>query len=386
VTHWSDQVTAQNGYFSSTIYFEAMMANDKKIANELYGDGAAYEKPRDNIVEFLTTKGNTRNIHVIVLEGFINPALLTKVNFSMPPFDKEFSNLVKGKESALISPVFGGYTAQAEFEILCGVPALHKYSSIEFNSFTNNPTFCMPGMLQQAGYRTVVSNGYKPNFFNEANAYQGVGFGEVYFPRQYAPSRSTYLSLVDDTQYIFDGDLFNQNIDFLKKHLAEGEHKPILNYVLGVYGHLPFKLDQKRHPLLIKATVKNRKVSDELDRVSNQIYYRSQALAVYLNELIEMDPHSLIIVTGDHLPRLDGTEFYKKLGWRHDIEDAIHQPPSFFIVDGKMVAKDTMHQYDVINTVFDYMTNNEYCKAHECKRSNEALDHQYNMIMARALR
>lgn len=356
ITQWSDQNTAQNGYFSSTVYFEAKMASDKRTAYALYGDGSAYEKTRDEIAQFLAGKGNTHNIHIIVLEGFINPKWLSKVNFSSPIFDKQFADLINNKESALISPVFGGYTAQAEFEVLCGVPALHKYSSIEFNSFTSNPTFCLPGILQQTGYRAVVSNGYKPNFFNEANAYEGVGFGEVYFPRQYAPSRNTYLSLVDSTQYIFDGDLFNQNIEFVKKHLSEKNNKPILNYVLGVYGHLPFKLDEKRHPLLIKATLNNRKISDELDRVSNQIHYRSQALAIYLKELIEIDPHSLIIVTGDHLPRLGGTEFYKNLNWRNNIEDAIHQPSSFFIVDGNVVQKNTMHQYEVINLIFDRLT------------------------------
>jgi hypothetical protein len=383
---WSDQNTAQNGYFTTLLYFEAMMIQQQALAAEVYGYVVEYEKSQTQLSQFLKEKNNSRNIHVIVLESFFNPKLLTKVNYSDSVYAKEFSTLLNGHESAVISPVFGGGTAQAEFEVLCGVPALHKYNSIEFNSFTGASVYCIPTLLKAIGYRVVASNSYKPNFFNAVNAYKGVGFGETYFPQQYAPQSNTYLSLVDKEKYIFDGDLFEQNLDFVKDHINAKDHKPLFNYMLGMYGHMPFTMDEKRHPLHLKAMVNTKPLNDEYQRATNQIFYRSQALAVYLDKLIKLDPNSLIIVLGDHLPELGGTEFYKKMGFRNNDEDNVHKPSAFYIINGQFVKKEETHQYDLMMLMLDYLTDNKYCKTYPCQRPRETLEYQYNMDMARSLK
>jgi phosphoglycerol transferase MdoB-like AlkP superfamily enzyme len=386
---WSDQNTAQNGYLTSLLYFEGMMANSKSIAKEIYGDGVAYEKSQEQLTQFLKEKSRARNIHIIVLESFFNPAFFKKIAYNAPIYAKNFSTLLGNNESSVISPVFGGHTAQAEFEILCGVPALHKYSSIEFNSFTGENVFCVPQLLKNTGYRVIASNSYKPSFFNAINAYKGIGFDEIYFPRQYTPKSNTYLSLVDNTKFIFDGDLLPQNLEFVKKHLQQDKPAPLFNYLLGVYGHFPFDMDEKRHPMRIKASDNKKMLNSEFQRAVNQIYYRSEALANYLQQLIKLDPNSLIIVMGDHVPKLDGTPFYKAMGWRsnyNDIEDGIHRPSAFYIANGQFVKKDDLHQYDMMTMMFDYLTEQQYCKAYPCQRNNELLEYQYNMDMARALK
>lgn len=383
---WSDQNTAQNGYITTLLYFEATMTQQKSLADERYGDGIEYEKSQAQLMQFLKEKGNTRNIHVILLESFFNPKLLTKVSYNNLNYAKEFSAMLNNHESAVISPVFGGGTAQAEFEVLCGVPALHKYSSIEFNSFTGENVFCIPSLLKNMGYRVVASNSYKPNFFNAVNAYKGIGFGETYFPSQYAPQSNTYLSLVDKEKYIFDGDLFAQNLAFVKAHIASKDHPPLFNYLLGMYGHMPFTLDEKRHPIRLKAYVNKKPLNDEYQRAVNQIFYRTEALADYIDKLIKIDPNSLIIIMGDHLPELGGTGFYKKMGFRNNDEDNIHKPSAFYIIDSKFIKKEDTHQYDLMTIMFDYLTNNNYCQTYPCQRTHELLEYQYDMDMARALK
>lgn len=385
-TVWSDQDTAQNGYITSLLFFDASMANSKIIANEVYGDGVEYEKSQDELIAFLKEKNQARNVHIVLLESFFNPTLFKKISYNDSVYGEKFSEMLGNNESAVISPVFGGFTAQAEFETLCGVPALHKYSSIEFNSFTGASVFCMPQLLKNTGYRVVATNGYKPSFFNTINAYKGVGFDEIYFPKQYAPKRDTYLSLVDQEKYIFDGDLFAQNLAFVKAHLEQKDAPPLFNFVLGVYGHLPFSIDEEKHPLRLKATSNRKKLDDEYHRASNQIYYRTQALATHLKQLIALDPHSLIIVMGDHVPKLAGTQFYKSMGYRNNEADNIHKPPAFFIVDGNFIKKDTLHQYDLMPFIFNYITDNQYCSKYPCQRKKDVLEYQYNMAMARALK
>lgn len=386
ITPWSDQGTAQNGYITSLLYFEAMMTNSKALANEMYGDGIEYEKSQEKLAQFLKEKNNGRNIHVIILESFFNPKLFAKISYNNIIYAKEFSDMLANRESSSISPVFGGNTAQAEFEVLCGVPALHKYSSIEFNSFTSESVFCIPRLLKSAGYRVVASNSYKPSFFNAINAYQGIGFDEIYFPKQYTPNSNTYFSLVDKAKYLFDGDLFTQNLKFVKEHIEQKNAQPIFNYVLGVYGHLPFTLDEKRHPIRLKASVNKKPLNDEFQRAANQIYYRTQALADYVAQLTKIDPDSIIIMMGDHVPKLGGIQFYSDMAYRNNEEGNIHKTPAFFVIDSQFVKKEDTHQYDMMTLMYDYITNNQYCQAYPCKRTPEELDYQYNMSMARALR
>ncbi|HHO46968.1 MAG TPA: hypothetical protein ENN06_00675 [Desulfobacteraceae bacterium] len=96
-----------------------------------------------------------------------------------------------------ISPVFGGATAQAEFELLCGVPAMRELSGVEFNVFTGADTPCLPNILGKSGYHAVATNGFRPDFFNSPNAYEGIGFDKAYYPKEYAPAMESYLSLGD---------------------------------------------------------------------------------------------------------------------------------------------------------------------------------------------
>ncbi|MFZ2726650.1 MAG: sulfatase-like hydrolase/transferase [Methylococcaceae bacterium] len=381
-TDWSDEYTAQNGYLSALFYFEAVMNKAKQEANQ-YRDNKTDENQQLQLAQFLADKSNGHNVHIIMLESFFNPKSFSKISYNHSPYHENFLNLLNQQESVVISPVFGGFTAQAEFEVLCGVPALHQYGSVEFNSFTGKPTFCLPNLL--SNYRTVATNSYKPNFFNAPNANKSMGFKEIYFPRQYASKSQTYLDLVDKTQFIFDGDLLAQNLEFVKQHKASDNPKPLLNYVLGVYGHMPFSLDETRHPLLLKARSHNKNLNAEYQRAINQIVYRTQALAYYLAQLIKLDPQSLIIVMGDHVPRLGGTGFYRNMGYRNNSHDSIHKPPAFYIINGQFIKKQELHQYDIKRVIFNYLTNNQYCEVYSCQRTKSQLTQDYHNIMARAL-
>lgn len=384
VTDWSDEYTAQNGYISAVLYFAANMSHAKTEANNIPDTDLAYEQSQAQLMQFLAEKGNHHNVHIILLESFFNPKSFSRIHYNGAPYHSEFTTLIKQQESVVISPVFGGFTAQAEFEVLCGVPALQKYNSVEFNGFTGAKTFCLPSLLQD--YRGVASNSYKPNFFNTPNADKGMGFKEIYFPQQYASNSNTYLSLVDDEKFMFDGDLFTQNLQFVKHHITTEARKPLFNYVLGVYGHMPFTINETRHPRLLKAQLHNKILNDEYQRAVNQIVYRTQALAYYLTALIKLDPHSLIIVMGDHVPRLGGTPFYQTMGYRNNSQDSIHKPPAFYIVNARFIKKQELHQYDIMNVIFNYLTDNAYCHVYSCQRSQQNLLNSYRSIMARALK
>jgi phosphoglycerol transferase MdoB-like AlkP superfamily enzyme len=172
-----------NGRFTMLLYHEAQRV--KALAETApYRNRAAYDQEGDAFAGQLSTNGAKRNVHLIMLESFLDPTLFQDAKFNRDPVHPEFKQLFGGKMGLSIAPVFGGATAQAEFEVLCGVPAFEKLSSVEFNVFTGSAVNCTPGILQRLGYRTVATNAYKPHFFNAQPAYKGMGFQEAYFPRE----------------------------------------------------------------------------------------------------------------------------------------------------------------------------------------------------------
>ncbi len=331
-----------------------------------YDDRPAYEQKREELANAIRKGGNRRNVHLIVMESFLDPTLFQKATFSRNPVHPDFSSLFGSKLGLSISPVFGGATSQAEFEVLCGIPALRKLSSIEFNVFTGAKTSCMPGVLERAGYRTVATNGYKPDFFNTQPAYKGIGFDEANFPRKHT-SLDTYLDTepVGKEGYIFDGDLLQRNLDYVTTIIKEHPEKPLLNYVLTIYGHTPHRLDPTQRPEILQ--VQSDYADEHLQRVANQYYYRTEAIARYVRDLIEVDKNSIIILISDHVPPLrNGLNTYRKLDYVDSSEDSYYYNRLLVVKDGKPQLYPTMHHYDIPDLILDYLTDGKHCKGRSC--------------------
>jgi phosphoglycerol transferase MdoB-like AlkP superfamily enzyme len=246
----------------------------------------------------------------------------------------------------------------------------------------------MPGILRQAGYSTYATNVYEPDYFNSTNAYTGIGFDKIYFPIEYGPDRDTYLSANnasnDEGWYLFDGDLFDQNLAFVARTLRENPGRPIFNYVLTMYGHEPHDIDTHRRPLVL--SMKAQQDDQQLLRAANQYWYRTQAIANYIRGLIKLDPNSLIIVMSDHLPPLDeGMKSYKNFRYLDNIDDSTHMNRIVVVEDGKVVRHKTIHHYDVHSLVFDYLTGQRYCAQNNCDLSTAERKNSYMLLISRAV-
>lgn len=393
VVTWSDVMSVENnGRLSMLGYFEAQRQSSLRKTKTYRGDQTMASQMA-TLAEGVKTNGNGRNVHLLVLESFLDPKLFSGLKFSSDPADPAYQKLVRKKEGFSISPVFGGGTAQAEFEILCGVPAFREIASVEFNAFTGHRTFCLPTILADAGYRTLASNSYKPNFFNAIPAYRGAGFEEIYFPQEYAPGMESYLKAGDTEKewYMYDGDLFQQNEEFLQSSSTPDDQRPVFNYVISIYGHLPHYMDETKRPQFIKLISEHQ--DEQLERATNQHYYRTQELARHVQALLKADPKSLIIFVSDHVPPLSyGPDTYKKLGYMKNIENSVHYNRIVIIENGKAVKYNTMHHYDIPKVVLNYLTKGRYCKENLCNfsdqnqttKDNKPLFDAYMTIMAHA--
>ncbi len=352
-----------NGYLNFMIYEEAKRNLAIKSLSEKQ---IIISKFSDNLL----SKINKKNIHLIVLESFYDPNMFEKLTFSKNPIHNDFLDIYE-KQNISNSPVYGGGTAQAEFELLTGAPALHKYSNVEFNLFTGNVIDnSLPERLNNLGYTTIATNSLTPNTFNSQKAYESLGF-----QKQYYLSGKTYLKKSKNDRFIFDGDLFNQNIQFLVEFFKKDSTKVVFNYVLGMYGHSPNTIDTKRHSEKIDVFFNKKKLDNEkFSRSINQIYYRTLSLSNYIKKLNKLSPNSLIIIISDQLPLVSNINKY---GY---YDSKLKKVPFYIINDSKPIKinEKEYHHYNITDIILNSIIEQNIT-------SNQKPEDKYDEILYQAI-
>ncbi len=334
---WSQAKTiTKNGRFSSVIYY-TIMSNKAKEKLITYKE----KKIDINALLFDDVKiKNRKNIYMVVLESFIDPRLIKDAIYSPSPLHKKMQKYLTKKEfSYTLSPIYGGGTSQAEFEVLTAIPALAAVNSIEFNTLQGNQIAGFVNMLKQNGYTPYANIATNSNYFNSKEAYKSIGFDKTVFLEE----SDGFLQQAGD-KHIFDGDVYHYNISKLKKQSLKS---PYLLYTLGMYGHFPYDRNLKLRPDVIETSYHDKRVK----RIANQFYYRTKALANYIEAILSFDPNSIIFITSDHIPPLlnKGVRYLKQE----------NENIALLLIDGKMVDINGLHYYD-IPRVIDKILNNSH--------------------------
>lgn len=291
--HWSDRLNArQNGRLAAFLYYGA---RERVLREKIDTHRASSSTPLDAL--FPGTPVNRPNIHVIVLESFLDPRQVLNARFDRSPLADELRPfMLNGTSfSSVTSPIYGGNSAQAEFELLTGVRALAQVSTVEFNVMRGGGTDGLIRRLKQQGYYAVATKASNSAYFNSALAYRSLGFDRTVYlgDRKEKPA--------DGEPILFDGDLYADNLAMLRRHRSE-RGRPIFNYVVGMYGHMPYAMKSPKRPEVIGSDYPDERIR----RIANQFYYRTQALGEYLVKLRELDPDSLVFICSDHLPPVFG--------------------------------------------------------------------------------
>jgi len=250
---------------------------------------SAAAKLLDNVTKNTTTPGNftPRNVHIVLLESFWDPALLKEAGYNRDPLAPAFRRLWKQTGfSHVMSPVYGGYTANAEFEILCGFPVIED--NVKFERQLLNDVPCLPHLLAGYGYRTLASHPNVPVFWNRINAYRRMGF-QTYWSKQ--------DFLLDDMnrEFLSDASLYRQVLEKIADPIDSKQ--ALLNYIVTYFGHWNYPLNDSRpNTITASSTV------EEVSGYANTMYYKSIELMIFLEQLQARDPDSIIVLFGDHLP------------------------------------------------------------------------------------
>jgi hypothetical protein len=110
-----------------------------------------------------------------------------------------------------------------------------------------------------------------------------------------------------------------------------------------MYGHFPYDRDQNKRPDVITSAHSDKRIQ----KIANQFHYRTKAMASYIKALLEIDPHSIIYITSDHLPPL----LDKNVRYTLDKKTNI----SFLLKDGKNSDVPKKHHYEIPWLIWDML-------------------------------
>jgi phosphoglycerol transferase MdoB-like AlkP superfamily enzyme len=239
-------------------------------------------------IQPLVPLGHRRNLHVILEESFWDPTILAKAGYSADPIDPRFRALWRqSNHTEGLSPAFGGQTANAEFEVLCGFPVNQIAVKFEFGLLNDVP--CLPRILRELGYRTVASHPNVAGFWNRHTAYGHLGF-ETFWAQD-------ALDMSDrNGPFLSDRSLHRQVRDKLQ---ATDDGRPLFNYIVTIDGHWMYDAGKER-PTVLTSESEVREVGD----YANLLHYKTRQMMDAIETIRRDDPDALIVVFGDHLPMM----------------------------------------------------------------------------------
>lgn len=244
---------------------------------------------------------NTRpNIIMIMNEAFWDPTLLSEdLQFNRDPMP----NIRDLQSGWFLAPVFGGGTANSEFEVLTGMSnAFLPNGSVPYQQYVTRDIPALPNYLKSFGYRTLAVHPYPKWFWNRESVYQHFGFDDF-----------IDIDRLDNPEYVgpYVGDA-EVTREIVRQ--VEGSSDPLFLYAITMQNHISYNPGRYEE---VKITSEGGGLSPEMrsivDLFAQGVLDADQALTDLMETLEEP---TVIVFFGDHMPSL-GLDYqaYKEAGY-----------------------------------------------------------------------
>jgi phosphoglycerol transferase MdoB-like AlkP superfamily enzyme len=125
------------------------------------------------------------NVIVVLSEAFWDPTVIKGVEFSRDPIPFFHKLQQTGTSGTMLSPQYGGGTANVEFEVLTGNSMRFlPQGSIAYNQFITNEVDSLASIYARQGYTSTAISPFYNWYFNSNKVYKYFGFSK-YIPIEY---------------------------------------------------------------------------------------------------------------------------------------------------------------------------------------------------------
>ncbi len=274
------------------------------FVNSIFNSGI--NKPEDyadneiaTILKTITNDKSPRikpNIILIQLESFIDPYLLDGVTLNADPIPNFRKMKDEGTSGILNVPVFGGGTANTEFEVLTGMSLKffgigeYPYETILQEKAIESACYD----LKEIGYTAHAIHNHTGIFYDRDVIYKNLGF-DTFTPIEYMNNiKKNEIGWARSgvfTEYIFDALNYTEDKDF------------IFTVTSQAHGRYPKRHNTKGIKVTSTGSLSNTKA--ELEYYVNEIHNEDKWLGELLEKLSEFKEPVMVIAYGDHMPSLE---------------------------------------------------------------------------------
>ncbi|MGN1001325.1 MAG: LTA synthase family protein [Oscillospiraceae bacterium] len=241
------------------------------------------------------------NIILIMNESFSDLSVFENYETNRDPLTFIHSmeeNTVKGW---FYSPVFGGGTANVEYEVLTGNPShFLPNGTVAYQLYVDSDTPSLATVAGDQGYTTYAFHPYLASGWNRMQAYEYLGF-----------DHQLYDEDVEDPKYVRDFISDESDFDMIKS-ITEREEGPVFLFNVTMQNHSGYGKAWTNLPRLISATGAIDDADSTVDQYLCLVNLTDRAFREMVEYYADCGEPTLIAMFGDHQPPLS-TEFYELL-------------------------------------------------------------------------
>lgn len=297
--HWANNGSTYNGFVFNFILQlkEAFVAEPKGYSNDVIEMlESGYSEGSDNST-------STPDIIVIMDESFADLDVFGNdlcTNAEVTPFvDSLQENTVRGY---LYASVFGGSTANSEYEFLSGnTMAFLPWGSIVYQQFFSEDAYSLVSVLKEKGYDCAAMHPYFANGWLRESVYPAMGFDDTRFLEDFPQEQLV-------REYVSDQEMFEYIIDYHEKH---DEDTPLFLFGVTMQNHGGYTYEGPNYESTIKLEGYTHDYPETEQYLS--LIHETDKAVQYLIEYFESINRDVVIAFfGDHMPQIEN-EFYEEL-------------------------------------------------------------------------
>lgn len=292
------------------------------LVSQLYNDNEGYNdynstriaEINNALPTYKNTDDFTPNVIMVLSEAFWDPTNLPGVQFQSDPLPF-FNSLSREYSSGhVLSPVYGGATANAEFESLTGLSTQFIKKDTPYTNVINRPLDSLASIYKRQGYNTAVVHSYHNWFYNRPTVYKYLGF-DTFISGEFFNSPTMIGPFMDDKN------LYESVINEMRS-----TEKPDFIYTITMLNHGPYSSDRfKSTPYDINSISgeMTEATRDILNTYTNSLKITDEAFEQLITNLSSFEEPTIVVFFGDHLPLL-GEDYlvYKELNYFESEETA----------------------------------------------------------------
>ncbi|MEV2866891.1 sulfatase-like hydrolase/transferase [Paenibacillus larvae] len=272
--------------------------------------------------------GKKPNVIVILSEAFWDPTIVKDIKFNEDPLPTLHEVQKTHPHGTILSPQFGGGTANVEFEVLTGNSMrFMPQGSLAYIQYVNHEVDSLAGIFARKGYNTTAVNPFHNWFYNSRTVYKNFGFHNFISSEFFTPDyKGPYLSDKSVTDKIIEA--------------ADNSDKPSFIFANTMQNHAPFDKDRYSSNGGNTFTVSgdmSQESRDILETYTTGIHDSDKMIKTLTDHFTQKGEPTIIIFFGDHLPLMgDNYSVYKDIKYiSEDDPDFVNKMYStpFFVWD-----------------------------------------------------